>query len=41
MPVGRGDDRIVQRPDEPPLHVAEIGLVGVIKVRHINSLPGW
>jgi hypothetical protein len=33
VPVGRGDDRIIQRPDEPPLHVAEIGLVGEIKVR--------
>ena len=34
VPVGRGDDRIVQRPDEPPLHITKIGLVGVIKIRH-------
>ena len=34
VPIGREDDRVIERPDEPPLDVIEVGQVSVIEVCH-------
>jgi hypothetical protein len=35
VPVSGGNNRVIERPDEPPLHILEVSRVGEIEVPHM------